>query len=363
MNDNGNPGNKKINRKKSFQCLLWIGLLTGLVIGGCASNTEESQGTEQESSESIQANVEDIEEPLQWATWEAYDADNYEPSYNEHFHLDVATYITKIDGMYFIDDCYNNQVIYHDNLEDPLTYWHVLTDDVHYAHTIASDGTVYLVDDTENNRVLVFQKMNDNYIHTQTFENIGQWPHYIIYDEETGTFLAWSSVTGEMYLFKREAETNHMYLSEIKGIPELYGIYVRSFSIIDGELYFVSGHGNQKIIRADKDTFAILEEYPVTAEIAGMAQISKMNGKFYLTVSTDAEEQQDVATIIRTSDLRSLATGDYEDIYEEFHEEGGTPYYINEIEGTYYMSHHRTEHNIISFQLEGDQITDVKVIY
>ena len=302
-------------------------------------------------------------EPMQWATLEEYDAENYEPEYNEHFHLDVATYITKIDGMYFIDDCYNNQVIYHDNLEDPLTYWHVLTGDVHYAHTIASDGTVYLVDDTENNRVLVFEKMNDNYIHTQTFENIGQWPHYIIYDEETQTFLAWSSVTGQMYLFKREAETNHMYLSEIKSIPELYGIYVRSFSIIDGELYFVSGHGNQKIIRADKTTFSVLEEYPVTSEIAGMAQISKINDQFYLTISTDAEQKQDVATIIRTPDLKNLADGKYEDIYDQFGEKGGTPYYINEIDGTYYMSHHRTSDNIISFEVNGDDITDVKVVY
>ena len=69
--------------------------------------------------------------------------------------LSVPTYITKINDIYFIVDCYNDQVIYHDNLEDPLYEWQVMTNDISKGHTLASDGTVYLIDDTENNRILV----------------------------------------------------------------------------------------------------------------------------------------------------------------------------------------------------------------
>ena len=75
---------------------------------------------------------------------------------NTYDTLNVATYITKVDDTYFIADCYHNQIIYNENLTDPLNQWNVLTDKVHYAHTIASDGVMFLVDDTENNRLLVF---------------------------------------------------------------------------------------------------------------------------------------------------------------------------------------------------------------
>ena len=34
--------------------------------------------------------------------------------------LSVPTYITMVEDTYFIVDCYNNQVIYHDNLNDTL---------------------------------------------------------------------------------------------------------------------------------------------------------------------------------------------------------------------------------------------------
>ena len=44
---------------------------------------------------------------------------------NPYSDLSVPTYITKVDDTYFIVDCYHNQVIYHENLNDPLYEWHV----------------------------------------------------------------------------------------------------------------------------------------------------------------------------------------------------------------------------------------------
>lgn len=69
--------------------------------------------------------------------------------------LSVPTYITKVEDTYFIVDCYNNQVIYNDDLTSPLYEWQVMTNDIAMGHTLASDGMVYLIDDTENNRILV----------------------------------------------------------------------------------------------------------------------------------------------------------------------------------------------------------------
>ncbi len=79
-----------------------------------------------------------------------------EPRLNAFSDLSVPTWLTKVDDTYFLVDCYHNQVIYHDNLSDPLWQWSVMTDDINRGHTLASDGLVYLIDDTENNRILIF---------------------------------------------------------------------------------------------------------------------------------------------------------------------------------------------------------------
>jgi hypothetical protein len=285
---------------------------------------------------------------------------------NPYDTLKVATYITKIDGDYFISDCYHDQIIYNDNLSDPISEWSVLTNEVHYAHTIAYDGICILIDDTENNRLLVFQKVNGGYVHTQTLDNIGMKPHYVQYDENNDRFMAWSSITGEMYIIKRN-QNNQLYVDKIYKIEELYGVYVRSFTIMEDGIYFVSGHNNEKIIKAivddDNDCFEIVNEYNVTPEIAGMVQLIKIEDYYYITVSTDNQENQDYATIIRTSNLEKLESGDYEDIYSQFGVSGGTPYYITEIENRYYMAHHRTNKNIISFNVRDNNIENVQVIY
>lgn len=275
--------------------------------------------------------------------------------------LSVPTYITKVEDTYFLVDCYHNQVIYNDNLTDPLYEWKVMTDDIDKGHTLASDGTVYLIDDTERHRILVFEKKDDMYVHTQTFNDIGNRPHYIIYDAPTDTFYAWSSMSGEMYLFRHNPGDTRMYLTEIRHIDSLDNIYVRSFTIIGNDIYFVSG--NSSIIRADLDSFKILETYPVPENMAGMIQLTLIQDYFYITVSTDITGNQDYATIIRTKDLSSLMDGSYEDMYSNFIG-GGTPYYITFFDDAYYLTEHRLPgHSVWRFQVEDNEIRNVETIY
>ena len=64
--------------------------------------------------------------------------------------LSVPTYITKVKDTYFIVDCYHNQVIYNENLTDPLYEWRIMASGLGMPHTLASDGFVYLIDDTDS---------------------------------------------------------------------------------------------------------------------------------------------------------------------------------------------------------------------
>jgi len=287
---------------------------------------------------------------------------------NPNSTLSVPTYITRIGDTYFIVDCYNNQVIYNEDLTAPLYEWRIMTSDLSMPHTIAGDGSVYVIDDTENNRILIMEKdVNENgqpvFVPTQEFTGIGNRPHYVIYDETTKTFYAWSSQSGEMYLFRHPADDTTLYLTQIRSVPALSNVYVRSFTIVGDTIYFVAGIGNSSVIEADLSTFQVKKEYPVPDEIAGMVQLTPIEDYFYITVSTDASGNQDYATIIRAKSLKDLAKGNYEDIYHNFIG-GGTPYYITEIDGSFYLTEHRLPgHSIWRFHVTDNTVTDVTTVY
>ena len=236
------------------------------------------------------------------------------------------------------------------------------------GHTLASDGLVYLIDDTENNRILVMERdTNENgqtvFVPTQEFTGIGNRPHYIIYDDYTDTFYAWSSMSGEMYLFRHPEGDPRMYLTEVRSIPALRDVYVRSFTIVEDTIFFVSGTPYCSVLEADLYSFEIKKEYPVPSEIAGMIQLIPIGDFFYITVSTDSNGNQDYATLLRVRDLDALCAGDYEDVYQNFIG-GGTPYYITKIEDTWYLTEHRVPgHSIWSFKVDDNNITNVISIY
>lgn len=124
---------------------------------------------------------------LSWS--EAVEAVSSEPVKNVQPSLSVPTQITKIGDDYFLVDCYHNQILTSKTPDAPLTDWYVMTDQINRGHTIAGDGTVYLADDTENNRVLIFEKQDGQFYLTQLFNEIGTRPHYVVYDETENVFM------------------------------------------------------------------------------------------------------------------------------------------------------------------------------
>ena len=282
--------------------------------------------------------------------------------------LSVPTYITKINDTWFIVDCYHNKVIYSDSLDTPIQAWNIMCDEVVQPHTLASDGKVFLVDDTENNRVLVYEKWSDKYLNTQVFDDIGNRPHFSVYDEDTKTFYVWSSESGEMYCFRRPEDSTRLYLTDIRKVEELSSTYVRSFTIIDGDIYFVSGLSSNgqapKILVCDLDSFKVKKSYPVPDEIAGMVQMTRIEDMFYITISTDITGNQDYATLIRAKSLDDISEGEYEDIYSEYFIGGGTPYNISQVGDTYFLTEHRLiDHQIWSFNVSDGRIVNVQTVF
>ena len=268
--------------------------------------------------------------------------------------LSVPTQFNRIRDTWFIVDCYHNQILFNDAPDAQyiaLTDWQVVNSDITQGHTIAGDGEIFLADDTENNRVLVFERIVDKFITTQTYWNTGIRPHCTVYDEDTATWYVWSSMTGELFLFRRAAGTTDVYLTEQHTIEKLKGIYIRSFTIDRGRIYFVSGMPSSDnpdykpaILCCDLKTLEIVKEYPVPDEIAGMAQIVH-SGKndWFITVSTDAAGDQGAAALLRTDDPSHLADGGYTDVFAEYFGGNGTPYNLSQVDQYWYLTVHVSE--------------------
>lgn len=280
---------------------------------------------------------------------------------NTQTALSVPTQITKIGPDYFLVDCYHNQILTSTTTDVPVSEWYVMTDQINRGHTIAGDGVVYLADDTENNRVLIFEKREGSFFLTQTFDDIGNRPHYVVYEEASARFYVLSSMTGEVYIFRRMDDGPAVVLEKILSIPELNNIYVRSFTIDGDDIYLVSG--NRSILRVRKRDLKILEAWPVPDDIAGMIQLTRIQDYFYITVSTDLYGSQDYATMLRVKDLSELDGGGREDIYSSF-VGGGTPYYISAFDGHYYLTEHRVPgHSVWQFDVEDNELTNIISLY
>lgn len=281
---------------------------------------------------------------------------------NEYASLSVPTQITKIGEDYFIVDCYHNQILTSASLDVPLEEWYVMTDQINRGHTIAGDGTVYLADDTENHRILIFEKRNQRFLLTQTFENIGVRPHYVVYCEEDGRFYALSSMTGELYVFYRQKNGSQVFLEKVLSVPELDNVYVRSFTIEGDDIYFAACNGT--ILRTRRSDLAVLDRWFVPDEYAGMVQLTRIQNYFYITVSTDIAGNAGYATIIRVRDLARLADEPPEVLYSRFIE-NGTPYYISCFDGSYFLTQHCVQSgtSVWRFQVTDDALEDIRAIY
>ena len=171
----------------------------------------------------------------------------------------------------------------------------------------------------------------------------------------------WSSMTGEMFVIRREPTTNTVYVETVHRLDELWGIYVRSFTIVGDQIWFPAGD-NGYTMTVDKNTFHVLGRYPVPSSMSGMAQILPIGNMLYVSISTDANLDQSAATMVRTPSLQALSQGIYEDVYGAFGTTG-TPYYITYFDGSHFLANHRSKKGIFRFAVTDAGIANVQAMH
>ncbi len=307
------------------------------------------------------------------AKGEAARADIPENSYGS---LNLAAQIVKIGNEYFIEDGYNHQIIYSENLSAPLSSWKVMASGINRGHSVAGDGHYYIIDDTDNETFIGFIREDDGSFTKVATINVGgsnnptmdvmgtNRPHYVVYDENTRKFYGLVSMTGEIYVFK--CENDNVTTEKVMKIDELDGEYVRSFSIIDGDIYFVSGNGN--IIRASLDNLSVIKRYPVPDTMRSMVNLMKIDGYYYISVSGQSPAEQAAnAGLFRTSDLSELKNYGYENITHLFGGKG-IPYYMSAFDNKYYVAMQeygsvRLDKHIYEFSVSENEITSVSAVF
>jgi hypothetical protein len=274
--------------------------------------------------------------------------------------LYVPTQITKIDNKYFIVDCLHSRVIYSDDISSKLSDWKLLTK-TNRGHSLASDGAVLLHDDTEDSSILVFSK-NDkgDFYRSQTISDVTGRPHYIMYDKDSDLFYALASEEGKIYILKN----NHGIVSIVDSfvVEPNNGCYIRSFDMIDGHIYLISGNGNIYKIKYKNPGYEIVDSYKVPDSMVVMNNIIKIDDYYYLT-SFQNSYMQIAPTFVRTKDLSGLYNGNYEDLYKLFNF-NSTPYFITLLDGKYYITEIGEKYNSIkSFESKQNKINNIQDVF
>lgn len=274
--------------------------------------------------------------------------------YSERLY--TPTLITKYRALYFIVDCWHHRVIYSNNLMEPIRDWSTLEGQFLNPHSIATDGKIILVGDTDNNAIRVYKEKNGLFVEEQTVRNIGSQPHRLFFDESSNLFYGISASSQHVFVLRNTEE--EVVVEKIVKPEYLGSAYIRSFSIIDGKMYFVSGPGKIIVAEIADLSFNLIDEYTVPFELLGMNDIAKIGSYFYISVYQTGNGEIE-PRLVRVKDLNQLETN-YEDIYDHL-DLKGVPYYFSFIDNRIYLTEIDSYSSIKSFTVIDDRISDIQV--
>jgi len=269
--------------------------------------------------------------------------------------LFTPTFITKLNDLYFIVDCWHHRILYSEKMGGPIDDWKILDDEITGPHSIATDGSIYVAEDTGRGRIFVYQQQaGEPFKRTQVIENVGIRPHRTIYDNDTRRFYVLSSKTQEIFIYRNR--DNQLELETKKALPFLQGKYTRSMSIIDGRMFFVSGPDQISEVEYKDLSFELRQAYKIPSQWSESGNdIVKIGDYYYLSFSPKL--------LIRAKKLEAIINGEYENLTETFGFRG-FPYYITEFDGRYYIPQVIESSGIRSFSVDREgKINDIKRVY
>lgn len=241
--------------------------------------------------------------------------------------LNTPTLVTKLGDLYFIVVCFHHRILFSDKLDRPIPEWNVLDDEIAGPHSIDTDGTLYVAEDTGRHNLKVYHREGDSFTLVQTLGPFGKRTHRVRYDEATNAFYVISSNSQDLTKLVRKGD--RLEVAYTRPMTFLEGAYTRSISIYGEDMYFTSGPGVITKVRYRDDSYEPLATYRMPEGMESGDDVFRTeDGWWYLTATP--------RRIVRARSLEKLDAGEFEDVYETFGFEG-TPYYLSRFDGRYFV--------------------------
>ena len=189
----------------------------------------------------------------------------------------TPTALVQAGPYYFLVDCWHHRVLWNTQLLGDLAAWKTLDDDLAGPHSLASDGTVFLVDDTGRGAVVVYVPVAGSFHKVGRVGGLGKRPHRTVYDAPTGTFYVLACESQEISKLVRHGE--QMAIAWQRPLAFLEGNYTRSMTIVGAAMYFVSGPGSIHKTTYRDGRFQVLARYRVPAAVNGLAGMNDLAGR------------------------------------------------------------------------------------
>ena len=145
--------------------------------------------------------------------------------YSSKIKLNTPVSLKKLNNKYFIVNCWDNSIIYLDDLSKDLNEWSEILN-FSSPHEIILIGETYYVCNTDNNEIL---SLNSKFKNTGKTKFEMTRPHYICEYNGGLLVLDWHDSTSRLIYFDLE-------LNFIDVLFKINNDYCRSFSFVDGQL-------------------------------------------------------------------------------------------------------------------------------
>ena len=260
--------------------------------------------------------------------------------------LYTPTFIEKLNGRYFIVDCWHHRIIHASDLNTPLVRWQALDEDIAGPHSIATDGVLYVAEDTGRHGLHAYRETaRGRFERVQEVSGVGVRPHRTLFDARHQQFLVVGSGDQSIHLLENRDGTLVRTLE--KRIPELGTQYCRSITLHQGLLHFV---GNEDIViyRVERGSVS------ATGQVIHLPQNYQGSNDIFFLGSRHGIFTSTPQKAFLFSSLDELANGTAQDVSAAFR---GTPYSVSRFDGRLWIPEITEYSAIRSYPAGGDSIS------
>lgn len=273
----------------------------------------------------------------------------------------IPTHITKHFHNYVMVNCWQHRIIYSHDVNADIADWKTLDSEIAGPHSVASYKNYLVAEDTGRDALILYRFENSRYSRVQRLEGLPRRPHRVYWEPE-GEHI-WMITSNNQMLYKIAFEPDNaapLSVERTWDLPFLHGKYTRSFSVIDGKLYFVSGPScitETSFPVNNEDAIEVIRTYKTPGILGGdnaMNDVFRTSDGWWYLSSTLGE------ALIRAKSLSALEAGQIEDVKATIGLKG-TAYYLPEFDNRIWLTSIYKEDGIFSFRHDDDgAIVDIQ---